>query len=398
LRHYPVAIVGGGLAGSVVAAMLGRAGIGAALIDPSTAYPPDFRCEKLDASQLALLAETGLAAGVVPALTPDRDVIVARYGRVVERRRHRQCAFPYATLVNAVRAEIPPAIDRVRAKVAALSSDGDGPTLTLSTGETMSARLIVLANGLNNRLREASGMTRRVLSPEHSVSIGFNIAPVGRPHFDFAALTYYPERLRERIAYLSIFPVDDALRANLFVYRSLQDPWMARFREQPEAALMETMPGLARLLAPFAITGEVKVRPVDLYRTEPGKRPGIVLVGDAFATSCPAAGTGTNKVLADAGRLCNVHLPRWLATAGAITAEQVEEFYADPVKRHWDGVSDAKAFRLKRLSTDPGLACTLLRWARFLGQPALSLSRRLRTEFGDLTERLHPVGETGSRP
>jgi 2-polyprenyl-6-methoxyphenol hydroxylase-like FAD-dependent oxidoreductase len=50
-----VAIVGGGLAGSLAAAMLGRAGIDAILIDPHTEYPPDFRCEKLDGEQVALL-------------------------------------------------------------------------------------------------------------------------------------------------------------------------------------------------------------------------------------------------------------------------------------------------------------------------------------------------------
>ena len=51
MRETDVVIVGGGLAGSTAAAMLGRAGIAAVLIDPHPTYPPDFRCEKLDASQ-----------------------------------------------------------------------------------------------------------------------------------------------------------------------------------------------------------------------------------------------------------------------------------------------------------------------------------------------------------
>ena len=49
-RQTDVAIVGGGLAGSMAAAMLGRAGIDAVLIDPHAVYPEDFRCEKLDGS------------------------------------------------------------------------------------------------------------------------------------------------------------------------------------------------------------------------------------------------------------------------------------------------------------------------------------------------------------
>src|SRR6266576_718820 len=47
MRYTDIAIVGGGLAGSTAAAMLGRAGIPAILIDPHPVYPPDFRVEKL---------------------------------------------------------------------------------------------------------------------------------------------------------------------------------------------------------------------------------------------------------------------------------------------------------------------------------------------------------------
>ncbi len=51
MRRTDIAIVGGGIAGSAAAAMLGRAGIDAVLIDPHEVYPFDFRCEKLDAKQ-----------------------------------------------------------------------------------------------------------------------------------------------------------------------------------------------------------------------------------------------------------------------------------------------------------------------------------------------------------
>ena len=65
MRQTDIAIVGGGLAGSTAAAMLGRAGIAAVLIDPHQVYPKDFRCEKLDASQIELLRKTGLADAVL---------------------------------------------------------------------------------------------------------------------------------------------------------------------------------------------------------------------------------------------------------------------------------------------------------------------------------------------
>ena len=71
MRQTDIAIVGGGLAGSTAAAMLGRAGVRAVLVDPHPVYPKDFRCEKLDASQVTLLRKTGLAGAVLSAATCD---------------------------------------------------------------------------------------------------------------------------------------------------------------------------------------------------------------------------------------------------------------------------------------------------------------------------------------
>jgi len=74
MRHADIAIVGGGLAGSTAAAMLGAAGVDAVLIDPHTAYPFDFRCEKLDGAQVRILQKTGLADAVLRATTFDQEV------------------------------------------------------------------------------------------------------------------------------------------------------------------------------------------------------------------------------------------------------------------------------------------------------------------------------------
>ena len=90
-----------------------------------------------------------------------------------------------------------------------------------------------------------------------------------------------------------------------------------------------------------------------------------MLVGDAFATSCPAAGTGCNKVFTDVERLCNVHIPRWLASPG-MGEEKIAAFYDDAVKVACDAASAAKAYYLRSLSTETGLAWQARRWGRFL--------------------------------
>src|SRR3954469_14983845 len=101
LRHTDVVIAGGGLAGSVAAAMLGRAGIDAVLVDPHPVYPPDFRCEKLDRVQLRTLKLNCLADAVKAASTPDQECLVARLGRVVDKLPGvPQRGILYDTLVN----------------------------------------------------------------------------------------------------------------------------------------------------------------------------------------------------------------------------------------------------------------------------------------------------------
>ena len=42
MKYTDIAIIGGDLAGSTAAAMLGRAGIATSLVDPHKICPPDF--------------------------------------------------------------------------------------------------------------------------------------------------------------------------------------------------------------------------------------------------------------------------------------------------------------------------------------------------------------------
>ncbi len=379
MRATDVAIIGGGLAGSAAAAMLGRAGIDAVMIDPHPVYPPDFRCEKLDGVQVEILKKTGLAEGVLPAATPDRESWVARFGRLLEKRPGDQHGIFYAPLVNTVRGLIPSRVPTIVAKATAISTGDERQTVTLSDGEEISARLVVLANGLNISLRNSLGLTREILSECHSISIGFDMKPVGRHAFAFPALTYYAERIEDRAALITMFPIGATMRANLFVYRDMHDLWLRAMRTAPVPTLQALMPGLRTLTGEFEVTSDVKIRPVDLYATRGHQQAGIVLVGDAFATSCPAAGTGARKALNDVERLCNVHIPRWLASGG-MGADKIASFYDDPVKRECDEFSLAKAFDLRSFSLDPSMPWRARRWSKFIGQYTVGALRRIRRQ------------------
>src|ERR1700754_4989568 len=122
MRQADVAVVGGGLAGSLTAAMLGRAGIDAVMIDPHAVYPVDFRCENLDGPQMQTLELTGIADAVRRASTPDRESWVARFGRVVEKRPGDQQGIMYDTLVNTIRREVSGSAEFIQAKVTEIAT------------------------------------------------------------------------------------------------------------------------------------------------------------------------------------------------------------------------------------------------------------------------------------
>lgn len=362
MRETDIAIVGAGLAGSLAATMLGRAGHAVTLIDPFETCRPDFRCEKLEQAHVEALRKAGVLDEVLPAARRYQDIWVARLGRLAEVKAIEEYGIEYSTLVNRLRGLIPRDVAFVQSKVTDISLGYDRQTLTLLGGEQVSARLIIGANGA------LAGMVgdRRDISRCHSVSVGFDLEG-GR--WPFEALTYFGEDPVHRVAYLTLFPLASGGRANLFVYRALNDPWFRRLRDNPAAAIAECLPQLAQFMGALRIKGPLKVRPVDLVATDNLFQPGVALVGDAFSTACPVSGTGAAKALLDVERLCNVYVPAWLATGG-MSVEKIAQYYNDPDKRRSDAHSFRTSMFAKRAALGEGVLWTAFRWGYYAGSQA----------------------------
>ncbi|MET0219053.1 MAG: NAD(P)/FAD-dependent oxidoreductase [Tardiphaga sp.] len=382
MRQTDIAIIGGGLAGSIAAAMLGRAGVSALLIEPHKAHPPELRCEKISGQQqLDRLGKTGLADAVLHAATHDDAIWIARFGRLIDVRPSQQHGFRYDTLVNTMRSEIPPSVETIHAKATSIATSTDRQTIGLSNGDQVAARLVVLANGASIALRDQLGIGRPVISPCHSISIGFDIAAADGGRLAFPSLTYFSEATEHRTAYATLFPIGDTMRGNLFVYRQADDPWLRQMRRTPEAALDACLPKLRAMIGDYRITGDIRIRPVDLYESDNVVQPGVVLVGDAFASPCPGSGTGTDKVFTDVTQLCDVHIPTWLASPG-MDATKIAQYYADPVKRAVDAWAKDKAFRLRAVTLEDTLYWRTQRLLRYAGRLGEGVVRRGRARVG----------------
>lgn len=333
-----ILIVGGGLGGATAAAVLSRAGLDVVVVDRHTAYPTDFRAEQLVGSQTDALRRLGLLEGIVGQRTPTPYATSACYGKVIDRTHSLHYGIHYADMVNAARS-LASGARFVTGRVAAVTTGPDVQTAVLADGTALRARLVVLATGPNDGgLLAPLGIGRTMLSEHHSLTFGFDLQTTPR-----RILVYYGERPGDRMDYLTIFPIDGAMRANLFCYLDPGDPWAKLFKRDPKQALLGVMPSLGRTLGPFEIVGKVQVRSNSIQRADDAwQRAGVVLIGDAYQSSCPAVGTGIGRILTDVEALGRL-VSSWLTTPG-MSVEKLAQFYQDPAKRRFDdqAVRDAR--------------------------------------------------------
>jgi len=370
-----IAIVGGGLSGSLAAVVLARAGYGVTLIDRYPVYPKEFRVEKIAGEQVDLFRRLGLLDALAAVATPFNDIVNARAGRILDRTRSEHYGILYDDLVGLVRAQLPPSVEFVCDRVVDLQTGRDKQTIALKD-RSITAHLVVLATGMGDALRPKLGIRRRTIAEKQSISFGFSLAPRPGHTFDFDALTYYGDDVSNRIDYLSIFPIGGIKRANLFTFLDHTDPWIRDLRRDPSETLLKAMPGLGKFLDGFEIVEKVQNWTMDLSVAENVEQDGVVLIGDAFQTSCPAAGTGVTRLLTDVDRLCNGYLPRWFETPG-MGKEKIAQYYLDPTKRAVDARSLGLAEYRRSLTIDPGLRWNLHRRQHFARRRLIGLMDRL---------------------
>ncbi|RAZ72675.1 FAD-dependent oxidoreductase [Mesorhizobium atlanticum] len=371
-----VAIVGAGLAGTVLAITLARAGRKVALIDPHRVHHDEFRAEKTRAEQMGLFEKLGLGSVFRSISTPMTDLHIFRFGQLFERKQTFEYAFSYAPLVNGMRAALPPEVLLTVGKVAEVSTGPDRQRLVLTDGSVIDARLLVVATGYSEAVRRAIGVERIEESKAHSLTMGFDLA-ISPQEFGLQSLTFYGRRIADRIAFLTIFRIGERLRANMFVYRTVADPWVRAFRENPQQMLLDLMPEIAERCGNFAVASEVEVRQVSLTTTQGHRRDGVVFIGDAFVTTCPAQGDGIHRVLTDVECLSSTHIPAWLATPGMV-ADKICAFYDDPIKIAADTRALRASIYAKRITTETGLEWRLRRLRNNTARQLMVFGRRFR--------------------
>ncbi len=380
---YDVAVIGAGVAGLAAATRLAIDGQSVLLLASHMRHPREFRAEKFGVHEADLLGRLGLWRAARPAMTSFDEVLVGRWGKEVDRIAMREYSMRYPDFVDALRGGVPADVVQEVGRVSHIEVEDtasgagksrEGQEIVLSDGRRRRARLVVLATGLMDGLRRQLGVGRTVISSAHSSIFGFDLAaPPAK--VAFRSLTWRGERFGDGIAYMTLFPLGGALRANLFTHWDPAGPETAAFTRDPGGFIAANLPGFTRHCGAIAVAGLVEQRRVDLLATENRERDGVVLIGDAFCTSCPSTGTGIRKVLTDVDRLV-AHVPAWLSTPG-MAAGKIASFYADPVKSASDRAAVGLSIEGRRMLVDRSLAW---RYRRLRS----SIYQRSRHELGTL--------------
>ena len=364
-----IAIVGGGLAGTIAAIALARSGARVTLVDRNATPPDEFRVEKLGGMQLESLGRLGLLDLLTANSTRFDQSLNIRRGRIVDHTNARYQAAFYADLVGTMRSALPGSVRLLIGRVTELATSAGLQQVTIAEHGTLRARLVVLASGMSDLLRSRLGIEREVLHERQSLTFGFNLRP-GDGIAAHPALTIYGERPRDGIDYLTLFPIGELIRANLFVFLDHRDPWIKALRTDPLAALDGRLPGLRLRLGDVELDGRVQNWIMDLAVARNVRQPGVVLIGDAYQTSCPAAGTGVSRLLTDVERLA-AHVPAWMQTPG-MDAAKIASFYNDPVKAAMDAQALGMAGYRRAFTVDTRLAWRARRQAQFLRRRLLN--------------------------
>ncbi|MFZ0279443.1 MAG: NAD(P)/FAD-dependent oxidoreductase [Candidatus Sulfotelmatobacter sp.] len=348
-----IIIAGAGLAGSTLAAVLGQQGRRVIVVDPRSSCPPVFKAEKLDVDQVQLLRKFGLLESLIPNSGRWNEVQLGYDGRIFRTVRVEQYGINYADMVNALRAQELPGVNYRLGRVEHIANTGDVQRVKLSGGEELTSRLVVLASGVSVGLEAGLGLRRRVIRRDQSLVLGFDVAASAADSFNFDSIAYYSISPATRIGYLTLFKIRNTMRANLFVFRSVYDPWVREFIVDPERMLRRYLPKLSAVTGEYRVSSKVESGPADLYCVDGNPQPGVVLIGDAFQSVCPSTGLGLDKILTDVDVLSTC-VSRWLATPG-MGADKLADFYNHPRKLASDWRALQRAHEHRSAAIDPSL-------------------------------------------
>ncbi|NQW10716.1 MAG: UbiH/UbiF/VisC/COQ6 family ubiquinone biosynthesis hydroxylase [Alphaproteobacteria bacterium] len=306
-------ILGAGLSGLTTALALAEGGLTVSLvdqIDPRTAAggQSDVRTTAISLSSRRLLTTLGAWDAVASDAEPILDIRVSDFESPFYLHYDHRAAGdePMGHIVGntALKASL---LDRLAAHgdrvsiiapgiAAALRRQAGGATLTLDDGQTLTAPVILGADGRRSRLRDLAGI--RVTTTDYRQSSIVDTIAHERPHHNLAHERFLPG------GPIALLPLRHQRSALVWTERTKVANHIAQLDDATfGAALQERVGDSLGRLTPL---GPRQVYPLSLVVAEAYVAERVALVGDAAHAIHPIAGQGFNLGLRDVAALAEV--------------------------------------------------------------------------------------------
>jgi len=312
-EHYDVTIVGGGLVGLSLAAMLGRQGFKTALVEARAlqlAWPQDsidLRVYAISRLSQRLLEETGAWAAIAPEACAYGDMHVwdaggngeihfdsaelgePDLGHIIESRVIEKALFDVIQSMPAVSLFCP-------ASVASLDHEAGKQCVLLEEGRSLLAPLLVGADGKHSQVRDFAGIHAHASAYGQQALVA--VVDTERGHDATAWQRFLPT------GPLAFLPLRDGQSSIV---------WSATSSEAQRLLSLDAASFCGELgkafdyrLGNVLACGERVLFPLVRQYAERSVAPGLVLVGDASHVIHPLAGQGVNLGFKDVHELATV--------------------------------------------------------------------------------------------
>lgn len=313
--HYDILIVGGGMVGGALACALGDTPLRVAVIEsqPAPAVEMDevdLRVSAITLASRAIFANIGAWQGMC-----ERRVSALREMHVWDAQGSGAIHFDAAELGEAElgyiienRVIIAALLERMMqlgnvdflcpAAIAALRIDSANATVELAGGGSLTARLVVGADGAHSAVRAGSGIRSHGRSYDQTAIVA--TVRTARPHNAGAWQVFLPT------GPLAFLPLNDGLSSIVWSCDQVRAEELLRLEDQ--AFMRELSAAFGDRLGALESVSRRVGYPLSLAHSDHYIGERIALVGDAAHRVHPLAGQGVNLGLLDAASLAQVLL------------------------------------------------------------------------------------------
>jgi 2-octaprenyl-6-methoxyphenol hydroxylase len=315
-RSFDIAIVGGGMVGASLAVALAPLGLKVALIEAvphDSAMQPSFdeRTTALSNGSRRILETLGIWPAIAAAATPIRKIHVSDQGRFgfarIDAAEQGLAAMGYVvpnrTLGQALWARVPAAAGLqvfCPAQVSRVEAGAEAVTLDIMQAGTaaasISARLVVAADGVQSAVRGAFGVAAQVRDYEQTAVI----------------TTVLPQRFHDHVAYerftesgpLALLPLEGGRCALVLTLNRATAEAALAWSDQEFLAELQRRFGFR--LGRFLKVGRRVPYPLSLTRAAHTSAARCAIIGNAAQGLHPVAGMGFNLGLRDVASLAEL--------------------------------------------------------------------------------------------